>query len=162
MNKLLTDSRFILAPSIGRYYAQAVLIPSVLIVIGDIVLGAIDAEKNKNYKSEWLNEEGVLQVMAVMALLHIGLVCVLSFTMFFNEKEKVRKNAALRALTWFLVPMGWLSYLLGSVLLDGFRGQFTDEHFWVFLNTMPYAVGFVIAYIGFGKELKRIVSLTAE
>jgi hypothetical protein len=128
-------------------------VPTALVLASDILLGILDAEKNKNYRSEWLDEGSVLVVMAIMSLMHSGLVCMLSLTMFFNELEQVEKNAPLGLLAWFLIPLSWLGYLMGATALDGFRHVFNDGHVWVFLNTAPYAAGLVLTYISFRKEL---------
>lgn len=140
--------------SLATHYKKAVLVPSLLLVVGIVLDVIYDNMFGPEYKSEWMTKEGLGLIAIGLISGHSLLVCALSAALFLNKYEKVRKSFVLSLLAWFLLPG---SYLV-SILFKHFNyllhhPENTGESIFVVMICIPYLIGLSATFYNFRKKL---------
>ena len=134
------------------YYKKAAFIPSLLIIAGFILFTIYDLfiGAGKDYKSEWLNADSVDIYVVGVIIIHCVIVSVLCCTIFFNRSPKVRASPLLSGLSWFALPVLYLSYLLYLLVRSIFYGIDVEAtSFFLLALTLPYLFSLVFTFIRF-------------
>src|SRR5690606_15092055 len=99
--------------TLTKYYRNAAIFPLVLIATIGIISGIVHniLGIGKDYKSEWFTNDGYWLSVFFAILLSI-FICLLSTTIFLNKLDKVKQNVFLCLITWFLLPMLLIGYIL--------------------------------------------------
>src|SRR5688572_14236208 len=95
--------------TLNKYYRQAVVYPFICVMALVITFSIVD---NYNYKSEWLTADSVIFMIVLWGFFYSVIVCVLSLTIFLNKIEKVKDNTFLNLLSWFLLPLSFITLVL--------------------------------------------------
>ncbi|GGA94438.1 hypothetical protein [Puia dinghuensis] len=138
--------------NLNKYYRQAALIPSLLIIAGFILFTIYDLfiGAGKDYKSEWLNADSVDIYVVGLIIIHCVFVCLLCCTIFFNRSPKVRASPILSGLSWFALPMLYLCYLLYVLVRSIYFGIDVEATcLFILALTLPYLFSLVFTYIRF-------------
>jgi hypothetical protein len=127
--------------TLSRIYIKAVVIPGIIMVLGVLVYAIIE---NRNYKSEWLTSEAVIQMIFVFALLYWICICILALPLFLNKNQKVNSNNIISLLSWFLLP----GILMGIVIQKAISEYLTVERdsgtiVYAILMTLPFVIGLI-------------------
>jgi hypothetical protein len=142
-----------------KYYTLAVLIPAVLVITFNIIYNLALYIKERDYKSEWLTAEPVFYYSILLILFNSAFICVLSLPVFLNKYIRVRNNAVWSFLSWFLLPMTWIGYLLSTHIhyVIKYKQTIGDDSIFVISNTIPFIIGLVLTFILFRRNLKKHV-----
>lgn len=129
-------------------YKYAAIIPSVLAVTGYIIYAIIYVvfDLGRDYKSEWIDANAFLPLVAFMVLVNSIITCCLSATLFLNAYSPVRNNAFLSFLSWFLAPMLWLGKLLLHQLINS-EDYFDEDSITIWATTLPFILGLLGTFI---------------
>jgi hypothetical protein len=141
---------------LSRYYKKAVLLPSGIIILGCILYSVYDLTigPGKNYKSEWLTADSVDMYAIFMVILHCGFLAVLCSTIFLVRFPKVQANPALTFLSWFLLPMIYLGYLLVLLCRSVYHDVDVQGTCIIVLSiTLPFILGLILTFIKFRRAI---------
>lgn len=146
----------------ARYYKRAVLLPSAIVIVGYILFMIYDLSigPGKDYKSEWLTADAVDEDLIGMVILHCIILALLCCPIFLIQYPKIQRSPVLTFLSWFLLPMIYLGYLLFQVC-KAIYSQADVEGTCLFIlpPTIPFLFGLIITFIKFWKHraLSRLV-----
>lgn len=134
---------------LSKFYKNATIIPAIVALGINIVYINIDCIFS-NYKSEWLTTGSFAPIIFIMALFNSAIIMVLALPIFLNKYPTIKNNWLLSMLSWFLLPIIWLTILLlkSSVDLLVYNGIDSPGIFPI-INTVPYIIGLVLSYARF-------------
>ena len=138
---------------LGKYYIIASLYSAITVLILSIVYSVIE---NREYKSEWFTANTVIMISIVFSLVVSAIICTLSLTIFLNEFNIVKKNIVLSFLSWFLLPVGFMTiFLVHSIKM---RIQYGPENdtglIHLIIIIIPYLVGLTVSFLRFRLRIK--------
>ncbi len=137
--------------NLPKFYWRSWLIPSLLILIGNIVY--IVYENNwgagKNYKSEWLDNETINIVVIQTVILNALLFAVLMSPMFLMKFSAIQKHILPQFLAWFALPVGWALIVCYKIKL---YEKVNSNNLWVATMTLPYIISIIISFIYWKKK----------
>ena len=136
--------------SLVQHYRNAVLYPSLVIILLSIIFSIID---NYNYKSEWLTAESVIFLSIVTAIVYSLIISALSLTIFLNKFEKVKVNNVLTALSWFLLPFVFITivFIHEIRVRVNYEEEFGSDFIYVLILNIPFIVGLIWSYFRYRK-----------
>ena len=131
-----------------RYYRNAVIFPSIFIVIGVTLFSILD---NYSYKSEWLTAESVILFSIITSIIYSLFICLLSLTIYLNIFEKINKNFYLSLLTWLFLPITCIAITLiyeinQSIKINVILGS---GFIYVLIMTVPYVITLIWTFLKF-------------
>jgi hypothetical protein len=151
-------------PKLRKYYLRATLIPAIVSVIAAVGWVLID------------NRWGLMHDLSLQAKqeakelgwLFIGIAlgngavfAVLTTTVFLNVSEKIRTHPLLRLLSWSLLPLIWLVYVvLFANDSDLVIGASLEMQLLVAALTLPYLVVNPWIFVQYSRALKAVTPLT--
>lgn len=150
--------------NLSKYYKKATLYPSVVVVFAMIVFSVVD---DYDYKSEWMTADFVILISIITSIIYCLIISGLSLTIFLNKFTKVKNNAVLSFLAWFLLPFGFISsFLIHEIYYkikydELFDDVFVDD---LILN-IPFIIGLIWTYFKYKKSTitgKSISSATPK
>ncbi len=138
-----------------KYYKDAVLIPSLSVIVTYIIFAIFHKIFSQVYESEWLTDEAILLTSFWLVILNALLISVLSVTIFLNKYNEIKANFFLSLLSWFVIPMIWILYILITHFhyVKAYSHYFNSENIFVFFNTLPYILGLLLAFIKFRRKI---------
>ena len=143
-----------------RYYIRAALLPSGIIILGTILYSIYDLSigPGKTYKSEWLTAESVEFYLTGMVILHCGFLALLCSPIFLTQYPLVQRSPILTFLSWFLLPMSYLGYLL-LLLCRSIYSQIDLQGACLFFLplTLPFIICLIVTFIKYRNSAKRAV-----
>ncbi len=142
---------------LAAYYKRAVLLPSAIIILGYILFCVYDLVigPGKNYKSEWLTADSVDIYVVILIILHCGILALLCSTIFLIKYPKIQANPVLTCLSWFLLPMIYLGYLLLLLCRSVYHHVDVQGSFIFILSmTLPFIIGLTLTFIKFRRAVK--------
>ncbi len=142
--------------TLNRYYRTAIFIPSVLVMVFNLVYNTILLIEDKDYKSEWFTNESFFIITIMMSILNCIFIGILSSTLFLNKYRKIRENIALSALSWFLLPSIWIGIIWEEHLVYLSYNQYDfGETLFVISNTIPFVIGLFYSFIKFRQRERK-------
>ncbi len=138
-----------------KYYKDAVLIPSLSVIVTYIIFAIFHKIFSQVYENEWLTDEAILLTSFWLVILNALLISVLSVTIFLNKYNEIKANFFLSLLSWFVIPMIWILYILIThfYYVKTYSHYFNSESIFVFFNTLPYILGLLLAFIKFRRKI---------
>jgi len=142
---------------LSRYYKRIILLPTLLIVGGFVAFTIYDLNfgSGKDYKSEWLTADSFDQYVIGMVIVHCLIVSGSCLGVFFNRRLDIRGNPIWSFLSWFLLPMlylGYLLYLMGRSFYDHVDED--NSTLFILSLTLPYMISLTLTFIQFRRSLK--------
>ncbi len=141
-----------------RYYKRAVLLPSVILISGNILYMIYDLSigPGKDYKSEWLTADSIDVYVMGMIILHCGILALLCSPIFLTRYPKIQESPAFLFLCWFLLPMIYLGYLLFQVF-KAFYSHIDVQGACLFILplTLPFIFSLIITFFKFLNNEER-------
>lgn len=135
--------------TLHNIYRKSVIYPALIVLVMATIFSIII---NQNYESEWLTRKFVIQLDIIEALVYGLLISLLALTIFLNRYERVSSNSILSALSWFLIPGGFMCCVIGKALNEYFTVGSIYEIFYATILNLPFMAGLIW---GFGK-FKRL------
>lgn len=138
--------------NLANLYKKAVIYPSFIGIIITLILFLF---LNKNYKSEWLTKESVLFMAVIYLIIYCLIICILSLTIFLNQKI-IRSIGTASFLSWFLLPITWIiiSVYKTTMFRIYYAPETTIELIFLITINLPFVVGLIYTYILFIKYKK--------
>jgi len=132
-----------------RYYRKAVIYPSLFILFFCIVYLLID-----NYKNEWHTAKSAIIMIMATSVIYILIMCLLSLTILLNKFQKLNKKNFWNILTWFLLPSGYIVFILFYDIKNRINYDFGFGNGFIYLliMTMPYIIGLFTTFIKFRQK----------
>jgi len=135
--------------SLFSYYRKAVINPSLFLLFFTIMYSIMD-----NYGSEWLTAKTAIIMSFIASFLYILLMCGISLTIFLNKFQKLNKNLIWNLLTWFLLPIGYITMLIydlkNRIKYDfGFGNSFI----YILIMTLPFVIGLCWTFIKYRQKI---------
>ncbi|NVJ45468.1 MAG: hypothetical protein HWE07_00020 [Cytophagia bacterium] len=134
---------------LGHYYRIAAIYPSIAAII---LVSVFSIVSNRNYQSEWLTPAGAIFLDIVYAFLFIVILCLLSLTIFLSRYEFIERNKTLNFLSWFLLPLGFISMILVYEAKQILEIKIDTSSFFYPILSLPYIIGLIWAFCAFKKE----------
>jgi hypothetical protein len=126
--------------TLSRIYIKAVVIPGIIMILGVLVYAIIE---NRDYKSEWLTSEAVIQMIFVFALLYWICICILALPLFLNKYQKISSNIIISLLSWFLLPGILMCIVIQKAITEYLNGEDTGIIIYAILMTLPFVIGLI-------------------
>jgi hypothetical protein len=135
---------------ISPYYKKAVLPPSLLVLFFSVVYTLIGL-----YKSDWSIEGSAGTMSFIGPLFYVLLMCILSLTIFLNKIRRLRKSLLWNILGWFLLPVGYLAFVLINDISNRIFFDFGFGHSFIYLliMTLPFVVSLIISFIRYRQNI---------
>ncbi len=136
-----------------RYYMRGVILPAIISISLTGILSIFD---NYNYKSEWLTSDAVLFMSLLVAIFHSCIICMLSLTIFLNNK--ISKPGGIKTfLSWFLLPGAWILIVVYKTSIHRiyYEPETTEQLFYLITLFLPFVTGLLCTYIVFIKKLNH-------
>ena len=132
--------------TLSGYYTRGVIYPSLIVFVAMVVYSIID---NYWYKSEWLTADAAIMLSILAGCIYCLIIMVLSLTLFLNRFVSVRENALFNFLSWFLLPIGFLSFITISRISHMLRyRESVGSDIWYFvILDIPFIVGLGWTYV---------------
>lgn len=139
---------------LARYYKKAVIYPSLFLLFFSTIYSIID-----NYKSDWSTAKSSIIMSIITSSIYFFLMCVFSSTIFLNKFQKLNKNLFWNILTWFLLPVGYITMVLTYDIGNRIKYEFGFGNGFIYLLIMT--IPFVISlYWTFVKYRQNIITAT--
>lgn len=94
---------------LGHCYRIAPIYPS---IVAMVLVSIFSIVSNRNYQSEWLTPASTIFLDIIYAFFFVVIVCPLSLTIFLSRYEAIERNKTLNFLSWFLLPISFISVIL--------------------------------------------------
>jgi hypothetical protein len=129
------------------YYRKAVIYPSIFILFFCIVYSIID-----NYNSEL--PKSVIIMSILPSLIFSLLICVLSLTIFLNKFKTLNANLIWNILTWFLLPLVYITIILIHDINNRIRYEFGfgKDFIYLLIMTIPFVIGLCWTFIKYRQK----------
>jgi len=136
--------------SLFSYYRKAVINPSLFLLFFTIMYSIMD-----NYGSEWLTAKTAIIMSFIASFLYILLMCGISLTIFLNKFQKLNKNLIWNLLTWFLLPIGYITMLLIYDLKNRIKYDFGfgNSFIYILIMTLPFVIGLCWTFIKYRQKI---------
>jgi hypothetical protein len=141
--------------SLNRYYKRAVLLPSGIVIFGFILYSVYDLAigPGKNYKSEWLTADSIDIYAIFMVIVHCGILALLCSTIFLIRNPRVHASPTLTFLSWFLLPMIYLGYLLALLCRAVYyHVDARGACLFILFLTLPFIFGLTLTFVKFRRR----------
>ena len=134
--------------SLFKYYRNAVIYPSLFILFFCIVYSIID---NYTFESDWQTAKSAILTSLIFSLL----ICGLSLTIFLNKFEKLNKNLIWNILSWFLLPLAYISIILIHDIENRIKYDFGfgNDFFYLIIMTIPFVIGLFWTFIKYRQKI---------
>lgn len=129
--------------SISELYKRGVLCPWFISIIMVTTYSIIE---NRNYKSEWLTAESVVEMSIAAAIVYGLIISLLALSIFLNNREKIKSRAFLSALSWFLLPGGFVCVVLGKAINEYVIVGSKGDMIYALLLNLPFVFGLVWSF----------------
>ncbi len=135
------------------YYVKSAIYPTMFVILSSIAFGIIDTN---NYKSEWLTGDAVMYYLMIFGIFYCLILCILSLTIYLNRLKIIRNNIVLNLLSWFLLPIGFIFFMVLSQIQSVVKyEESAKDLFYVIILNTPFLVGLVWSYISFRTHYKK-------
>lgn len=135
------------------YYVKSAIYPTMFVILSSIAFGIFDT---KNYKSEWLTGNAVMYYLMIFGIFYCLILCILSLTIYLNRLKVIRNNVVLNLLSWFLLPIGFIFFIVLSQIQSVVKyEESAKDLFYVIILNVPFLVGLIWSYISFRTQLKK-------
>lgn len=139
--------------SLHTYYLKSAIYPTMFVIFSSIVFAIIDTN---NYKSEWLTGDAVMYYLMIFGLFYCLILCILSLTIYLNRLKVIRNNIVLNLLSWFLLPIGFIFFMVLSQIQSVIKyEESAKDLFYAIILNVPFLVGLIWSYISFRTQLKK-------
>ena len=137
-----------------NYYKKAVIYPSIFILFFCILCSSID---NYFYKNEWLTAKSEIIMSIITSLIFSLIVCGLSLTIFLNKFAKINKNLIWNIVSWFLLPIAYITIVLIYNIKTRIKYDFGfgNDFIYLLIMTLPFVIGL---YWTFNKYRQKITT----
>jgi hypothetical protein len=102
--------------NLRKLYRQSLIYPSVILLIISVLYPLVYTlllEKEAMQSGDMLE---IVLVHLATALIYCMIMCILGLTIFLNRVERVRRSKTLSALSWFLLPGGFMLAVFGKAI----------------------------------------------
>ncbi len=139
--------------NLSWYYKKAVIYPSLLLLFFATVYTIID-----NYQSEWSAAGFLISTSIIGTLLYVLLMCILTLTIFLNKYRRLNKYLLWNILTWFLLPIGYISMVLIYDISNRIKYEFGygDSFIYILIMTAPFLVSLFLTFIKYRQKRTMI------
>jgi uncharacterized membrane protein YhaH (DUF805 family) len=134
--------------TLPELYRRSVVYPAIILLPVSIVIAFIE---NHNYKSEWLTSESVIGMTIMVAFIYCLIVCILALTIFLNRYRKIRSNLFLSALSWFLLPGGFILLVIGKAINEYATVESESEIIYALIFNVPFIIGLAWGFVKYRK-----------
>ncbi len=133
-----------------KYYGRAVVYPSVFILFFSI-LNSLFA----NYGTDGLSDKSAFVISIVTSFIFCLLMSVLSLTIFLNKLKRVRNNLTWNLLSWFLLPMFYLTIVFIHDFKIRFKYDFGfgNDFLYLLIMTIPFVIALVWTFIKYRQKI---------
>ena len=133
-----------------KYYTKAVIYPSIFILFFCIINSILE-----NYNSDWQTTKSAIIMSTSTALIFSLLICVLSLPIFLNKLKKLNKNLIWNLLTWFLLPIAYITIILIHDIENRIKYEFGfgNDFLYLLIMTIPFVIGLGWTFIQFRQKL---------
>jgi len=136
--------------TLNEHYKKAVLFPSIFVFVAATVFSIIE---NYDYKSEWLTADTVIFLSIGTAFIYCLIFSLLSLTIFLNRFNKVKENSWLNFLSWFLLPVGFMTIVFVHEITFKikYNEKFDSDFVYVVILNLPFLFGLIWSYLLYKK-----------
>jgi hypothetical protein len=136
---------------LNKAYRIAAIYPSIFVIVACFIYSVIE---NKNYKSEWLTGESIIFLSMLITFVFSILMCLFCLTIFLNIKEKIKTNIFLNFLSWFLLPISVIVFIIIHDVLYRlkYHENFGSDFIFILILTVPFIVGLVWSFIYYKRK----------
>ena len=130
-----------------KIYKQSVVYPSIILLIIAVSYSIIASLINE--KEIYENELPMVEIIVLhvaAALLYGLLICTAALTIFLNKSERISSNSTLSALSWFLLPGGFMCAVLGKAINEYITVNSSWEVMYAVIANLPFIVGLLIGF----------------
>lgn len=147
--------------TLRRYYRNAVIYPSILVVVLMTIFSIYD---NSDYKSEWLTAGFVIETSIFFSLIFSIIISGLSLTIFLNHYKKIRENLIWNVLSWFLLPFGFISLILYLDVSHSieFQQGLGNDFIYDLILTVPFIIGLSFTFLTYTSRKKFAMKFRSE
>ncbi len=142
--------------TLSGIYKRSVVYPSLALLP---VIAISSAIINRDYKSEWLTREAAIRMDIIAGLIYCLLICLLALTIFFNRYDRISSNSVLSALSWFLIPGGFICLVFEKALNEYLTVGTTYETFFALIFNLPFVAGLIWGFRRF-RRLNRLQKIS--
>ncbi len=136
--------------TLGKSYKKATLYPSLIIIFATVIFSIAD---NYNYKSEWMTASSVIFLSIIVAFINCLVISLLSTTIFLNKIPEIKNNRFLNFLSWFLLPLGFITVLLVHEIKFNikYHEKFGSGFMYMIILILPFVIGLISSYYKYRK-----------
>ena len=126
------------------YYPSAVLLG--LGFLYPIAYRFIVKNAEEEYSEHSLNLFESIVAYVLIALMFSIVLAILSLPIFLNTYEKIRSNIILSALSWFLLPCGFISLVIGKAINEFITVDSLWEIIFGLIGGIPFIISLLIGF----------------
>jgi len=124
--------------TLSELYKRSVVYPWLILLPCITIYSIIE---NRNYKSEWLTSESIIGMTIMAAIVYGLIICILALTIFLNKNERVSSNGIFSALSWFVLPFGFICLVIGKAINEYLTVGSTSEIVYSLFLNLPFVIG---------------------
>jgi hypothetical protein len=137
--------------SLKSLYKKSIFYPSGLLLgiafLFSIAYWFLFHRKVENeYSEHSLNLFEFIMLYFVIALVYSFIVAILSLSIFLNSYKKIRSNFVLSALSWFLLPVGFICLVIGKAVNEFLTVDSLWEIIFALIGGIPFVVSLIIGF----------------
>jgi len=135
-----------------RYYMEAVLSPSVFVLLFVVIFTIADSRGQG-----WQSSKSALMSAIGTSIVYFIIVCVLALSIFLNRIKGLAGNLVWNLVTWFTLPFAYLIYVVYNDIKNRILYNFGlgKGLLYLILMTSPYFIGLVWSFIKYRQSVER-------
>lgn len=137
--------------TLSELYKKSVVYPGVVIIVIASLYSTVAYWDYQDYQDGMSPKWEVIGMTIALAILYWLLICLLSRTIFLNKSEKVSSNSILSALSWFLLPFGFMLAVFGKAINEFVTVGSVWEILYATIGNIPFIIGLIWGYKRFKK-----------
>ena len=121
-----------------QYYRNAALYPAMFVLFFSIVYSLL-----YNFNRGDLSNLSAMLMVVIPALIYSVLMSVLSLAILLNNIERISRNKILNILTWFLLPVVYVTivFIHDIKIRTKYEFGFGNDFVFLLIMTTPFIVG---------------------
>jgi len=138
--------------TIAKYYRNSSLYPAIIAIAITFIFSLIE---NKDYKSEWLTAEAVIEMNFITSVIYTLILSVSCLPILLVKSKVISENKILTILCWFLLPVACIATTFTHEIIFKLthNEKFGKDFLYVILLNLPFIIGLLWTYLNYQKYI---------
>lgn len=138
--------------TLSELYKKSVVYPGIVLIAIASLYSIVAYWNHQDYQDGTYAKWELIGMTIVLSIVYWLIICLLSRTIFLSKSEKVSCNSTLSALSWFLLPFGFMLAVFGKAINEFVTSGSVWEILYATIGNIPFVIGLIWGY----KKFKKI------